>query len=139
MGTLYSHMRMHKEHIEDTRETHLESALFPTHGNMQYPYGNRAMSAVPQLPPTPIAPASFPPDCDFIRKCTRAKLTVAIASPSSMGSEEMGRLCALLVHLKDSLSLVHRNSKKEVVPSVGFETKLQRNLQFRSKSSLKFV
>jgi hypothetical protein len=33
------------------------------------PKGNarsaRAMSAVPQLPPTPIAPASFPPDCDL--------------------------------------------------------------------------
>jgi len=48
-----------------------------------------AMSAVPQLPPTPIAPASFPPDCDFFRRYTRAKLTVAIASPRSMGSEEM--------------------------------------------------
>jgi hypothetical protein len=51
-----------------------------------------AMSAVPQLPPTPIAPASFPSDCDFFRRCTRAKLTVAIASPRSLGSEEMDRL-----------------------------------------------
>ena len=51
-----------------------------------------AIRAVPPEPPTPIAPASFPCECDFFRRCTRARLNVEIASFRSLPSDEIVRL-----------------------------------------------